>query len=158
MRNYKLIFAYDGSRYKGWQKLGAGELTLQGLIEETIRELLGLSVEIHGSGRTDAGVHAKGQSVSMKIPMRLTEDFREKLNERLPEDIRLLHVERAAGSFHARYSAREKTYCYCVDTREKQNVFLLRYIREKDSMTIGVLNVEWEYLRITDVVHIAVRG
>ena len=127
MRNYKMVFAYDGSRYKGWQKLGAGELTIQGLIEKEIRELLGVSVEIHGSGRTDAGVHAKGQVASMKIPMRLGADFRERMNERLPEDIRLLCVDRAPGSFHARYSATQKVYRYQVDVREKPDVFQRKF-------------------------------
>lgn len=128
MRNYKMVFSYDGSRYSGWQKLGNEELTIQGIIEAKISEVLDYPVEIHGSGRTDAGVHAKGQVANMKVPFLLKEDFRERLNRRLPEDICLLHVEKAAGSFHARYDATGKTYRYIVDANEKTCVFIRKYV------------------------------
>ncbi len=127
MKNYKGIVSYDGARYKGWQRLGRGELTIQDTLEEAIRESLHCNVEIHGSGRTDAGVHARGQVFSMKVPCLLSEDFVWKINQKLPEDIRLLHIERVQGSFHARYSAIGKKYRYYVDTREKQGVFLRKY-------------------------------
>lgn len=127
MVNYKVIVSYDGTRYKGWQHLGRGELTIQDTLEEAIKNVLDYTVQIHGSGRTDAGVHAKGQVFSMKVPFRLTDEFQEKVNEKLPEDIRILSVERAAGKFHARYSAAKKTYCYYVDTNEKQSVFQRKY-------------------------------
>ena len=127
MNNYKLLISYDGGRFKGWQKLGGGELTVQGIIEQTISAMLGYPVEIHGSGRTDAGVHAKGQVANMKTPFLLHENFREELNKVLPEDVCLLKVERINGTFHARYSAKDKTYQYLVDTREKANVFTRKY-------------------------------
>lgn len=127
MANYKLVFSYDGSRYKGWQKLGNQELTIQGIIEQAISKLLSCPVEIHGSGRTDGGVHAKGQVANMKIPFLLKDNFRELLNENLPEDISLLAVEKVEGSFHARYSATGKTYCYYVDLNEKASVFSRKY-------------------------------
>ena len=123
MPNYKMVFSYDGARYNGWQKLGNGELTIQGTIEDAISEVLRLPVEIHGSGRTDAGVHAKGQVASMKVSFLLKESFRDDVNQKLPEDIRLLFVERVQGEFHARYSATKKTYSYHVDTNEKPRVF-----------------------------------
>ena len=127
MANYKLVFSYDGSRYKGWQKLGNQELTIQGIIEQAISKLLSCPVEIHGSGRTDGGVHAKGQVANMKIPFLLKDNFRELLNENLPEDISLLAVEKVEGSFHARYSATGKTYRYYVDLKEKASVFSRKY-------------------------------
>ena len=128
MRNYKMVLSYDGGRFKGWQKLGAGELTIQGTVEQAIQGLLGCPVEIHGSGRTDAGVHANGQVSSMKVPFLLKDNFREELNHKLPEDICILQIEKVAGSFHARYSAVAKTYRYLVDTNEKPSVFMRKYV------------------------------
>lgn len=128
MKNYKLTCEYDGSRYKGWQRLGNGELTIQGTLEKVIEEVLGYSVEIHGSGRTDAGVHARGQVANMKVPFLLQDDFVEKLNEILPEDICVSKVEQMPEQFHARLSAETKTYQYFVDTREKPDVFKRKYV------------------------------
>ncbi len=127
MVNYKIVVSYDGTRYKGWQRLGKGELTIQDMLENTIMEVIRFQAEIHGSGRTDAGVHARGQVFSMKVPFRLAEDFMENVNSILPEDIRLQRVERVSGSFHARYSAVGKTYGYYVDTGEKPRVFERKY-------------------------------
>ncbi len=127
MRNYKMILSYDGSRYKGWQRLGKDELTIQGLLEKAISEVTSQAVEVHGSGRTDAGVHAKGQVANMKLPILLEEDFGRKLNENLPEDIRVQQVVRVKNGFHSRYSAKAKWYQYYVDTREKADVFWRKY-------------------------------
>ena len=127
MKNYKLTCAYDGSRYKGWQRLWNDERTIQGTLETAIEEVLGCSVEIHGSGRTDAGVHARGQVANMRVPFLLQSDFMGKLNQILPEDIRVSKVERVPGEFHARFSAETKTYRYFVDTREKPDVFKRKY-------------------------------
>ena len=127
MANYKLVISYDGTRYKGWQKLGRNELTVQGVLEDAIQSVLDYPAELHGSGRTDAGVHAKGQAASMKVPFLLKEDFRERMNQTLPDDIRLLGIEKVSGDFHARYSATRKTYSYWVDTNEKADVFLRKY-------------------------------
>lgn len=128
MKNYKMVVSYDGSRYKGWQRLGKGELTIQDTLEQTIEIVLKYKVEVQGSGRTDSGVHANGQVVSMKLPFALKEDFLSKVNEILPEDIRLRGVEMADGKFHARYSAKAKTYKYYVDSKERPSVFLRKYV------------------------------
>lgn len=122
-----MVLAYDGSRYLGWQRLGKEELTIQSILEETLQELLGSKTEIHGSGRTDAGVHANGQVANFKSTKVLQTEFREVLNERLPEDIRVLSMEKVSGKFHSRYSAKEKCYKYYVDTNEKANVFRRKY-------------------------------
>ena len=127
MKNYKLTCVYDGSRYKGWQRLGNGEVTIQETLEKTIEVILDYSVEIHGSGRTDAGVHARGQVFNMKIPFMLSNNFLKQVNEKLPEDLRLIGIEQASGDFHARYNAVEKTYCYYVDINEKPDVFGRKY-------------------------------
>lgn len=127
MKNYKMILAYDGSRYSGWQRLGKGELTIQGILEEKIEELLGAKVEIHGSGRTDAGVHARGQVANFKIPFELSDGFKEKINAILPEDLRVMKLEEVPTTFHSRYRARGKIYKYYVDSSEKANVFSRKY-------------------------------
>lgn len=147
MRNYKMVFSYDGSRYKGWQKLGMGELTIQGILENVIGKLLSYPVEIHGSGRTDAGVHAHGQTVSMKIPFSLEESFKQDLNQRLPEDIRLQQIEQMSGSFHARYCARGKTYRYVIDTNEKPDVFTRKYVYHfPQEVNVGAMKEAAQYL------------
>lgn len=128
MKNYKITVSYDGSRYKGWQRLGMGELTIQGVLEESIETVLGYKVEVHGSGRTDAGVHARGQVVNMKVPFVLQEDFVSRINEVLPEDIRILKFEPAAGRFHGRFSATGKKYSYYVYTGETPSVFSRKYV------------------------------
>lgn len=127
MNNYKIVLAYDGARYSGWQKLGQGELTIQGVLENALQKLLGEKIEIHGSGRTDAGVHARGQVANFKIPFEVRDDFREEMNEKLPEDIRILKVERISGKFHSRYSAKAKHYKYYVGITEKADVFRRKY-------------------------------
>ena len=128
MANYKLVLSYDGSRYKGWQKLGNQEVTIQKLVENVIGEVLDYQVEIHGSGRTDAGVHARGQVANMKVPFLLKETFQDKINEKLPEDIRLMGVQRVPGEFHARLSAIRKEYRYYVDLKEKPTVFTRKFV------------------------------
>ncbi len=128
MVNYKVLVSYDGTRYKGWQRLGNGELTIQYVLEKAIESVIRYQAEIHGSGRTDAGVHATGQVFHMKVPFHLSDDFLLKVNESLPEDIRCLQMERVPGDFHARYSAAGKKYCYYVDIGEKSNVFRRKYV------------------------------
>ncbi len=127
MKNYKMVLSYDGSRYKGWQRLGNGETTIQDTVEHVIAQILDCPVEIHGSGRTDAGVHAMGQVANMKVPFLLKEDFLTRMNNKLPEDIRLINVEPTTGKFHARYHVVRKTYRYFVDTNEKPKVFKRKY-------------------------------
>ena len=84
-------------------------------------------VEIDGSGRTDAGVHANGQVANMKVSGLLDESFVGELNCLLPEDICVKEMELVPGSFHSRYSAKAKKYKYCIDTRKKPCVFTRRY-------------------------------
>lgn len=128
MRTYKLIIAYDGSRYQGWQRQPDVELTIQGTLERTLETMQGYPVEVNGSGRTDGGVHAKGQTASIVLPGKVEEKaFRDTLNQSLPEDIRILSAELVKNGFHARYSAKGKCYEYTIDTREKADVFTRKY-------------------------------
>lgn len=129
MRTYKLTIAYDGTRYRGWQRQPDTELTIQGILERTLQELKGYFIEVNGSGRTDGGVHARAQTASIRLPGKVEEAVvcRE-WNQRLPGDIRITSMELVKNSFHARYSARGKRYEYSVDLREKADVFTRKYM------------------------------
>ena len=106
MRTYKLTIAYDGTRYQGWQRQMNTDRTIQGILEKVICEQTGYKVEINGSGRTDAGVHAKGQTASIVLAGQPEDGFfTEKINRFLPEDIRILDAQLVKNGFHARKSA-----------------------------------------------------
>lgn len=128
MRNYKLVISYDGSRYKGWQRQPLLDLTIQSVLENRVGELLGYPVEVSGSGRTDAGVHARRQIATMKVAGILDDNFMDTLNLVLPEDIRVLQTELVPNRFHARYSAKGKKYCYYIDTGERPSVFERKFV------------------------------
>ena len=91
MTNYKLTVQYDGTRFSGWQKQGNTDNTIQGKIENILSKMTGEEIEIHGSGRTDAGVHAIKQIANFKTNATLSElDVRDSLNKYLPLDIRTI--------------------------------------------------------------------
>ena len=126
--NYKMVLEYDGSRYAGWQRLRTESQTIQGKLEMVLSRNAGMPVEIHGSGRTDAGVHAKGQVANFYLEdKRDPEEIRLYCNTYLPEDIRVLTVEEAPLRFHSRLNARSKTYVYRIEMGEKRSVFTRRY-------------------------------
>ena len=128
MRTYKLTISYDGSRYQGWQRQATTDNTIQFVLEYSIGKMVGYRVEVDGSGRTDAGVHARGQVASVKLSKLYDEDeMREALNRYLPEDIRIVDVELVRNGFHARKSAKGKKYEYYIDCRENPDVFSRRY-------------------------------
>ncbi len=125
-RTYRLTLCYDGTRYRGWQRLPKG-MTIQGRIEEALSEIFARPVEIDGSGRTDAGVHALGQVASFRAPYMPTEKLLAQLRHKLPEDIGVRFVEFAPERFHARLSAVEKTYCYRIWNSAEPDVFGRHY-------------------------------
>ena len=128
MRTYKLTIAYDGTRYQGWQRQAHTDRTIQGILERVISEQAGYPVEIDGSGRTDAGVHASGQTASVVLSGITSESFfTEEINRILPEDIRILEADLVKSGFHARKSAVGKVYEYRIDTGTKPDVFQRRY-------------------------------
>lgn len=128
MRNIKLLIAYDGSRYNGWQKQQNTENTIQGKLETLLSKMTGETVEIHGSGRTDAGVHAKGQVANFHTDTKMTtEEIKEYMNEYLPMDIAVLEVRDAAERFHSRLNVKRKTYCYHIWNSSVPNVFARKY-------------------------------
>ena len=126
--NYKLTIQYDGSRYDGWQRQGNSDNTIQGKIEGVLSRLTGECVEIHGAGRTDAGVHAEGQVASVKLPgNRPAAEVMAYLNQYLPEDIAVIGVEEVDERFHARLTAVGKVYRYDIRLGGTPNVFRRKY-------------------------------
>ena len=116
--NWKLTVAYDGTDFFGWQ-VQPDRVTIQGALADTIERVTGERVLPQGSGRTDAGVHARGQvaSFALEAPIPAANLLRA-LNRKLPEAIRVLVAEPAAPEFHARHSAQAKTYEYVIDRAE----------------------------------------
>ena len=114
MRTFKLTIAYDGTSYAGWQRQADID-TVQARLEDALAEFEGGAVTVHGAGRTDAGVHARGQVASFSMRHTIDVDaLWRALNAKLPEDVRVVRVEAASESFHARYQARRKTYRYRI--------------------------------------------
>lgn len=111
---FKLTIAYDGTNYSGWQ-VQPGKTTIQGEIEAAIEATTSQKVKLHGSGRTDRGVHAAGQVAHFDIETRMTpRSMLFALNSRLPTDIRILSATRAKNDFHARRTAHSKEYRYVI--------------------------------------------
>ncbi|MGG2024653.1 tRNA pseudouridine(38-40) synthase TruA [Gottfriedia sp. S16(2024)] len=128
MNNYKLVIQYDGGRYKGWQRLGNGENTIQGKIENVISEMVGREIEIIGSSRTDAGVHAFEQVANFKIKENMPEiEIKSYLNRYLPKDISIKEVSIESDRFHSRYNTSAKTYIYKIWNEEYTNPFMRKY-------------------------------
>lgn len=129
MRNFRLTLCYDGGRYRGWQKQGNTENTIQGKLEAVLSRMLAQPVELAGSGRTDAGVHARRQVCSFRADTALDcETLLRTLRQVLPEDIGALSLEEAPPRFHARLSCTGKTYVYRIWNSEAPNVFSRRYL------------------------------
>src|SRR5437868_8198452 len=128
MRNLKLVLAYDGSEFSGWQ-VQPGAATIQGTLASAIGRLSGENVLPQGSGRTDAGVHALAQVASFATASTIpVENWMKALNDNLPPSIRVLEVTEAAPEFHARKSARAKTYRYRILRAAICPPFLARYV------------------------------
>ena len=129
MPNYKLRLCYEGTRYRGWQKQGNTENTIQGKLEALLSRLLSQEIELAGAGRTDAGVHAREQVCSFRAETALScDELLAALRRYLPEDIGALSLEPAPPRFHARLNCRGKTYVYRIWNSEAPNVFERRYL------------------------------
>ncbi len=125
--NFKLTIQYDGTDFHGWQM--QGELrTVQGELTRALSLVEGRAVVIHGSGRTDAGVHAEGQVASVQVERDITpEKLRAAINGNVGKDVRVLAAEIVDDEFHARYSALGKTYLYRIVNGPAMSPFWLRY-------------------------------
>lgn len=125
--NYKLMIQYDGTDFHGWQ-IQEGQRTVQGELERVVGMLEDAPVKVAGSGRTDAGVHAEGQVANVYLNRAFTPDkLRLAINGNLWRDVRILRVEKCADDFHARFSAKLKTYVYRVVNAPVMSPFWLRY-------------------------------
>lgn len=128
MRHFKLTIAYDGTDYHGWQ-IQSNKPTVQGEVVRVLRTLTQEDSVLHGSGRTDAGVHALGQVASFRTQSGLSaEEFQRALNALLPPAIRIVCSEEVGPDFHARWSARAKTYRYRLYRGKVVPPMLWRYV------------------------------
>lgn len=126
--NFKLTIQYDGTRYDGWQRQGNTDNTLQGRLEGVLSRMVGKPVEIQGAGRTDAGVHARGQVASVHLPEGYTpQEVQNYLNRYLPEDVAVVDVVEVGERFHARLSATGKEYRYHIRMGSVPDVFARKY-------------------------------
>ena len=129
MRNLRLDICYDGTRYRGWQRLPGTDNTLQGKLEQTLSRILGQQIEVTGSGRTDAGVHAKLQIVNFHCDSAMPcSEILSQLRRYLPEDIGIYSCRDVSPRFHARLNAKEKTYRYRIWNSEGPCVFDRRFV------------------------------
>jgi tRNA pseudouridine38-40 synthase len=149
MTTLKIVLEYDGTRYSGWQEQKNAR-TIMGEIRKAAHQIFKADFEIQGAGRTDAGVHALGQVMHIKVASEVRhspELIRSRLNDLLPADIAVLSVERAARNFHARHDAAARIYLYQISRRKQ--AFIKRYVwwiedelnvqrmREAASMLVG---------------------
>ena len=141
MRNLRLDICYDGTRYRGWQRLPGKDDTIQGKLETALSRILGEPIEVSGSGRTDAGVHARGQVANFHCESTMSApEILENLRRYLPEDIGIYSCRDVSPRFHARLNVKEKTYRYRIWYSDRPCVFERRYatvMREK--LDIGAM-------------------
>ncbi len=131
MSNYKAIIQYDGTNYKGWQIQNSTKDTIQGKLQKALTDVTKTDIEVIGSGRTDGGVHAKGQVANFHINTKLPFSDNElllQINKKLPEDIALVSLNKVDERFHARYSEKGKTYRYRIHVSPVADVFEKRFV------------------------------
>ncbi|MBO3443985.1 tRNA pseudouridine(38-40) synthase TruA [Clostridium sp. CCUG 7971] len=128
MKNIKMTIKYDGSRYKGFQRLQDNDMTIQGKIESVLSKMTDENIEIIGSGRTDMGVHAYGQVANFKTNSEMSiKKMEAYLYEYLPEDIVVTQLEEVEERFHSRYNAKSKVYLYKIYNNKVHDPFLRKY-------------------------------
>lgn len=126
--NYRFDIQYDGTRYGGWQKQKDTDNTIQGKIEEVLSRMTGQEISIQGAGRTDAGVHARGQVANTWMETEKScQEICQYMNQYLPEDIEIVQVSQVQERFHSRLNAREKVYQYRIAVGFHKNVFERKY-------------------------------
>lgn len=132
-KNYKLTIAYDGSRYRGWQRLKNDDKSIQYKIEQVLSKLYDREIKIIGSGRTDAGVHAENQIANFHAEASFTiKEIKNYLNHYLPEDIAIKSIEEVSSRFHSRFNVKEKHYRYRIWIGNYPNVFERKYMYSID--------------------------
>lgn len=148
MRNIRLLLQYDGTRYQGWQRQESSENTIQGKLERLLSQMCGEPIEVLGSGRTDAGVHARGQEANFHTESEMSvEEMLEYINTYLPEDIAVLKVTEAAPRFHSRLNACGKCYRYQIVNSSIPDVFLRKYAWEfPEELDVDAMRRAAQYL------------
>jgi len=127
MPNFKLTIEYEGTNYHGWQKQ-KNKSTVQGVIEEAVKEAFKTEIHIIGQGRIDSGAHALGQVAHFKVGKEFAPlALRRALNSLLPRDIRIKNVEIVGDDFHSRYSAKLRHYRYLIYSNDGPSVWLRRF-------------------------------
>ena len=128
MRNLKMTIAYDGFKYKGWQKQKDSDLTIQGKIETVLSKMAGETIQVVGCGRTDLGVHAENYIANFHTKCAFSiNTMLDYLYEFLPEDIVIKSLENVTERFHAKYNVKSKTYVYRINTNKFRDVFSRKY-------------------------------
>lgn len=128
MKNIKLTLEYDGTGYRGWQKLGDSDKTIQNKLEKNLSDILNEEILITGSGRTDAGTHALNQVANFKYDSNISlANLLNNLNSKLPNDIIVKNAENVPLTFHSRHSAKRKVYTYKIDNGLYPSVFTKKY-------------------------------
>lgn len=129
MRNVRLDICYDGTKYKGFQRLPGNQLTIQGKLEQILSRLLEEEIEVSASGRTDAGTHAKGQVISFQCTSTMPcQQILEGLHQYLPEDIGVYACKNVSPRFHARLNAKSKSYRYRLWNSFQPCIFERKYV------------------------------
>lgn len=150
MQNIRLTLRYEGTRYSGWQKQMNTENTIQGKLEKALTQITGENVEVHGSGRTDAGVHAGGQVANVRLRGAIEPgELMDRLNALLPEDIAVMDAKNVDERFHARFSAIRKTYQYRIYIGKMKPVFdrrLVTVFEEPPVLTLEAMRAAAGYL------------
>jgi tRNA pseudouridine38-40 synthase len=144
MKNIKMTIKYDGTRFKGWQRLSNEEMTIQGKIEGVLSKMFDREVTIDGASRTDAGVHAIGQIACFKVEdhemeHRTLKGVHSELNRFLPEDIVVVEMEYADPRFHPRLNAKSKVYRYMVYEGKYRDPFKRRYSTRRSNLDLELM-------------------
>ncbi len=145
MRNVKLLIEYDGTDLVGWQVQPNGR-SVQGVLESTLKEILGENVRVVGAGRTDAGVHARGQVANFHTTRSLDpKSLHAALNALLPEDIVIRSTEEVGANFHSRYDAKERTYRYYISETQtalaRRFTWYVKYTLDLETMNEAALRI-----------------
>ena len=136
---YKMTIQYEGSKYKGWQRLKTSDQTIQYKIEQVLSRLFDEDIEIQGSGRTDAGVHARGQVASFKANRNISPNaLMRDMNRYLPDDIVVTDLSIASHDFHARFHAKSKNYTYQLWVADHPPVFERNFIWHLEGKTLDL--------------------
>ncbi len=148
MKNYKIIVQYDGSKYKGWQKLKDSDLSIQGKIESVLSKMSGEEIQVIGCGRTDAGTHAENYVANFHTNSRMSPKLiLNHLYEFLPQDIVVRSVEEVDERFHAQHNAKAKTYVYSITKGKFRNVFNRKYsFHSEEKLDLVQMKNAAEYL------------